>query len=132
MSVYFADTSFWIALIDNRDQFHHKAIERSLSLSGSIVTTEAVIFETANIFSRPDWRSKAIALINHIRFRPDVEVVCKTWLSAWDLFCSRSDKSWSLTDCVSFQVMKEREIIDALTSDAHFRQAGFHSLLLDD
>lgn len=72
MSIYFADTSFWVALVDARDAYHQKAIERSSLLSGSIVTTEAVILETANIFSRPNWRGKAIALINHISFRPDV------------------------------------------------------------
>ena len=49
---------------------------------------------------------------------------------ALQLFQARADKEWGLTDCVSFVVMQERAITDALTADAHFQQAGFRSLLL--
>jgi predicted nucleic acid-binding protein len=44
----------------------------------------------------------------------------------------RADKAWSLTDCISFQVMTQRGIVDALTADHHFEQAGFHALLRED
>jgi predicted nucleic acid-binding protein len=47
----------------------------------------------------------------------------------WRLFCERPDKEWSWTDCISFAVMKEREITNALTSDQHFEQAGFTALI---
>jgi predicted nucleic acid-binding protein len=50
---------------------------------------------------------------------------------AFDLFRSRSDKSWGLTDCVSFILMQEAGITDALTADVHFQQAGFRALLLE-
>ncbi|MDP7134637.1 MAG: PIN domain-containing protein, partial [Planctomycetota bacterium] len=46
--------------------------------------------------------------------------------------CERLDKGWSLTDCVSFVVMQERGLVDALTTDLHFQQAGFRALLLQD
>ena len=46
-----------------------------------------------------------------------------------ELYTSRSDKEWSLTDCISFVVMKERGLTDALTPDRHFEQAGFKVLL---
>jgi len=48
---------------------------------------------------------------------------------AQGLFCSRADKSWSLTDCTSFVIMEDRGIRDALTGDRHFEQAGFRALL---
>lgn len=51
------------------------------------------------------------------------------WRGGIALFAARSDKDWSLTDCISFVVMQERSIIDALTADHHFEQAGFVALL---
>ena len=50
---------------------------------------------------------------------------------AFALFEARTDKEWGMTDCISFTVMQERGLLDALTSDDHFRQAGFRALLLD-
>jgi uncharacterized protein len=131
MTIYFADTSFWIALVDNRDAYHARALDWSLKISGSIVTTEAVLLETANTFSKPIRRAQVIALIDHILSRGDVEIAYKTWHHGWDLFKNRPDMSWSLTDCISFQVMQEQILTEALSADAHFRQAGFHALLLD-
>ena len=92
------------------------------------------MLETANTFSRPDWRDKVIALIDHITTRDDVEVVrfsSSLWNRAWNLFRGRSDKSWSLTDCMSFELMQERGLMEALAADSHFQQAGFRALLLD-
>ena len=131
MAVYFADTSFWVALVDRRDEYHSKAVECSATISGSIVTTEAVLLETVNTFSKPTWRPHVVALINHIRSRGDVEVAYKTWHRGWELFVARPDKSWSLTDCISFEVMRERGLTEALSADSHFQQAGFRALLLD-
>jgi predicted nucleic acid-binding protein len=134
MADYFADTSFWIALIDRRDAYHATAIVWSRKISGGLTTTQAVLLETANTFARPVWRDKAIALIDHLRVREDVEIVTLSeslWESAWNLFVHRSDKAWSLTDCMSFEVMRERQLRNALATDSHFQQAGFTALLLD-
>lgn len=134
MADYFADTSFWIALVDRRDAYHSQAAEWSQKISCRLITTEAVLLETANAFSRPGWRGKVIALFNHITSRDDIEVVAFSnaiWSRGWKLFNDRHDKSWSLTDCISFEVMKERGLIDVLSADSHFRQAGSHPLLLN-
>ena len=48
-----------------------------------------------------------------------------------DLYEQRPDKEWSLTDCISFVVMHNHGLTDALTADRHFQQAGFQALLLD-
>ena len=45
------------------------------------------------------------------------------------LYANRPNKEWSLTDCVSFEVMRELRLTDALTGDRHFEQAGFRALL---
>jgi uncharacterized protein len=67
-----------------------------------------------------------------LRAQPDVEIVPSTsdlFRRGTELFAARPDKEWSLTDCISFVVMNERGINDALTNDHHFEQAGFRILL---
>jgi predicted nucleic acid-binding protein len=53
----------------------------------------------------------------------------KTFDLGLSLFSRRTDKEWSLTDCISFAVMQQRNITDALTTDHHFKQAGYTALL---
>lgn len=131
----FADTVFWIALIVKQDQHHDRAQKWSLRITGRITTTGPVMVETANALSRPPWRSHGVALIEHLFRRPDVEVVPfspELWRRGWDLYRNRPDKAWSLTDCISFLVMKDAGLVDALTADDHFRQAGFRAVLLEE
>jgi predicted nucleic acid-binding protein len=47
------------------------------------------------------------------------------------IYCQRNDKNWGIVDCISFIVMEERRITEALTTDIHFQQAGFRALLRD-
>jgi hypothetical protein len=104
-------------------------------VNGRIVTTSAVLLETANSLSRPAWRGSAVALIDHISSRSDVDIMETTrdlWEQGWQLFRSRPDKGWSLTDCISFLVMTEKDLRDALSADEHFRQAGFRPVLLEE
>ncbi len=131
----FADTVFWVALVVRADQFHSRAQTWSQLVAGRLVTTDAVLTETANTLSRPDWRRFAIGLIDHILRRTDVEVVRTSpdlWDRAWELYRQRLDKRWGLTDCLSFLVIGEMGLTDALTADEHFRQAGFRAVLLDE
>src|SRR4051794_7146254 len=74
----------------------------------------------ANALSRPAWRAPCVALLNHIHQRADIEVVSLTsslWDRGWELYCDRRDKAWSLTDCISFLVMQDGGLTNALTAD---------------
>lgn len=131
----FADTFFWIALVVKQDEHHQNAQAWSRRIGGKIVTTRAVLLETAGALSRPAWRQAAIALIARLEDRDDVDIVPlsdELWSRAWTLYGNRHDKAWSMTDCISFTVMQDRGLADALTGDAHFAQAGFRVLLRDD
>jgi predicted nucleic acid-binding protein len=130
----FADTSFWVALAINQDHHHKAARYWSQQIKGRIVTTAAVVLETANLLSRPAWRPQCVKLIDRVQRRDDIQIVEITQdlrLRGWQLFRDRMDKAWSLTDCISFVVMGENTRLDALTADHHFRQAGFRALFLE-
>ncbi len=131
----FADTLFWIALVVKQDQYHERARQWSLRVTGRITTTVPVLLETANALARPAWRAHGVALIDHLLRRPDVEILplpADLWQRGWDLYRNRPDKAWSLTDCVSFLAMRDAGLADALSADEHFRQAGFRAVLLED
>ena len=131
----FADTAYWIALVVRQDQYHQRVQAWTPRITGRITTTAAVLLETANALSRPAWRASAVALIDHLRQRADVLIhppEQALWERGWDLYRNRPDKGWSLTDCVSFIVMQDSGLTDALTTDEHFRQAGFRAVLLED
>jgi predicted nucleic acid-binding protein len=131
----FADTGFWVALVIKQDQHHLRAQQWSLQVGGRIITTAAVVLETSNMLARPAWRGHAVALIDNLRQRPDVSIVALSpdlWNRGWELYRDRPDKGWSLTDCISFLVMEDSNLQDALTPDEHFRQAGFRALMLQE
>jgi uncharacterized protein len=136
--VFFIDTVYCHALVNARDQWRPAALrwERWLDTARPRhVTTEFVLVEFANGLAAVRFRRQALLAVAAIRSNPRVEVVpasTKLLDSALSLYQDRPDKDWSLTDCASFIVMAERGLTDALTSDEHFRQAGFRPLLLDD
>jgi predicted nucleic acid-binding protein len=135
LGAVFADTAYWIALLVKQDQYHERARAWTPLINGRITTTGLVLLETANTLARPAWRASAVALIEHLQQRPDVDIVPPEpalWPRGWTLYRDRPDKGWSLTDCVSFLVMQEARLTDALTTDEHFRQAGFRAVLLED
>jgi len=77
---------------------------------------------------RPD----IIAFTEGVKQSPFIEMVYVDQTideAAWQLLANRRDKDWSLVDCVSFVVMQQRNLVEALTTDHHFEQAGFVRLL---
>jgi len=129
----FADTGYWAALLNPKDQLHAKAGEVSSALGKfRILTTEMVLDELLAALSKVPLRLYAIRGVEAIRSNPNVEVVPQTSLqfeSAFDNYRSISDKEWSLADCASFVLMRERGLTEALAHDHHFEQAGFIALL---
>lgn len=128
MKRVFADTYYFLALLSPRDAAHGEAVRLSEALPGRLVTTDAVLLELADAMASPRDRQTAAAFIDSLWERPGVDVrrIGRSLLRrGLELFASRHDKDWGLTDCVSFVVMREEDIQEALTGDAHFRQAGF-------
>jgi predicted nucleic acid-binding protein len=132
MTPVFADASYYVALLSPRDQHHQDAIRVSRDLRQPVVVTEFVLIELANALAEVESRGRAMALWNSLRHDPTVSIVpASTELVArgLELYRLRDDKAWSLVDCISFEVMKDQAITDALTADHHFEQAGFVAML---
>ena len=133
--IVFADTAAFVALLVRRDEFHQSANRIMAELSEKdtkLFVTEMVLVEIANALSAIELRARAVILIDELQTLPNVEIIWSSrelFESAWLLYRERPDKEWSLTDCASFVVMKERGINLAFTSDKHFKQAGFVRLL---
>lgn len=133
----FLDTAYINALINSRDQWHTKAVAWQQKLDKEkplILTTQLILVEVGNGLSAIRFRQQAVAVIRLLRNSGHVEVVevaPDTFERALELYENRVDKDWGLTDCFSFVTMTSKGIIDALSTDDHFRQAGFNALLLD-
>lgn len=128
----FADTAYWIALVDKRDSYRERALRVTAEITGTITTTSEVLTETANALSREPWRQEVVRLIDALAVRNDVVILepdAGLWRRGWSLYKERPDKEWSLTDCISITVMREKGIPEALTTDAHFEQAGFRAIM---
>ena len=133
----FLDTGFVVALFNEHDQHHAPAMDltRRFAESRELWTTEAVLLEVGAAFREPSLRSIAVDLWAQLRSDRRCKVVSISGgllERAMELFGSRMDKAWSLTDCASFVVMRDQQLTDALTCDHHFVQAGFRALRLEE
>ncbi|MGH2368094.1 MAG: type II toxin-antitoxin system VapC family toxin [Chloroflexota bacterium] len=134
----FLDTAYVNALVNTRDQWHQAAVwwERKLAADRRrLVTTEFILTEIADGLAAVRFRGHAAQVSAALQGSPLIEIVpvsSTLFAAGLELYCNRADKDWGLTDCTSFVVMTERSQSDVLTTDDHFRQAGFHALLLDN
>lgn len=128
------DTAFVVGLTNKNDEEHEKAIELAALYNGKpLLITDAVLLEIGNALSRR-FKPQAIEAIEGFLAAPEVEIVRvdeTLFDKGFELYKSHADKTWGLVDCISFVVMRENNITDALTSDRHFVQAGFRALMLD-
>jgi predicted nucleic acid-binding protein len=135
MRTVLADTCYWIALLNPRDQTHDIAIRVSKGLTGyRIVTTEEVLTEVLNYFGArgPYFRSAAAKLVERIQADPSINILPQThdgFLAGLRLYQARPDKGYSLTDCISMEALRREELSEVLTNDEHFKQEGFTCLL---
>ena len=135
MKRLFADTVYWIALTNSFDQYHAKAVEVSSALgSCRLFTTEAVLTEFLNALADkgPLVRAAAVEMVEAIMSNSQVTVIpqtLRTFSRSLAFYKARPDKGYSLTDCGSMLLMRERRLAEALTTDRHFEQEGFIALL---
>jgi predicted nucleic acid-binding protein len=133
VNVVFADTFYWIALANPRDAYHQRALEFSNTLGSSvIVTTDEVLTEFLD-FCGFDFqlRMEGALAVQYLLTEPQVRVIAQSrasFLAGLELYRSRPDKGYSLTDCISMQTMRRDSISDVLTNDRHFQQEGFQAL----
>ena len=131
MTSRFADTFFYLALIDERDEHHGRVLDYMRTTKDFIVTTRWVLAETANALSGTRLREEVACLLRDLEADPGVIVPGSSdalYQQGLDLYAERQDKEWSLTDCISFLVMEEYGITEALTGDHHFEQAGYRAI----
>lgn len=131
---YFLDTSYIIALEIANEDSHEQVLQNWLTLTFSkpfLVTTTYVFDETVTFFNSRNLHSKAVEIGKQLLESPDIKLIeidRDLFNRGWQYFQKYQDKSYSLTDCLSFIVMEKRRIFTALTLDNHFLQAGFQKL----
>lgn len=132
MKVVFADTYYYLALVSPHDAGHERAAAFSRTYHGRVLTTPWVLTEVADALASPDQRQVFVAMLADLKSDANTTIVVPTsqlFDGGCHLYSRRPDKGWSLTDCISFVVMEQYRIMEALTGDHHFEQAGFRVLL---
>jgi predicted nucleic acid-binding protein len=134
VTAVFADTFYWTALTNADDEAHQQAVEFSRSLRPErTVTTEDVLDEYLAYFSaaRPSIRTRAGDTVAALLENSRVVIVPQShelFLAGLELYRTRPDKGYSLTDCISMQIMHREGLTEVLTNDRHFEQEGFRAL----
>ncbi|MEO0533773.1 MAG: nucleic acid-binding protein [Cyanobacteria bacterium P01_A01_bin.123] len=137
MKSVFADTFYWLALLNPRDDWHKSALHYTRQNPNiPLVTTDGVLDEVLNYASTQGalMRQKALALCTQMVREPRISIVSYTSEVrelGMSLYGQRSDKAYSLTDCISMVVMQKMNIVEVLTHDKHFTQEGFIILFSD-
>jgi len=132
MNRVFADTWFFLAILNPADPNHSRALAASRTIRHHRVTTDWVLVEVGDALSQMGNRDVFTRFYDWIQQHPHTTIVPgsrKLLDDGVHLYRFRRDKNWPLTDCISFVVMADEEISDALTGDKHFEQAGFNALL---
>jgi hypothetical protein len=135
MNRLFVDTSAWLALVNRSDSLHETATQiynERFAAGWRFLTHTGVMLEVGNGLSRARLRHLAVGLKSRLDGSNRVEIISITddlYEAGWKLYKERPDKDWGIVDCVSFVLMEERVLTEALTADHHFEQAGFTKLL---
>ena len=136
MKEVLCDTSYFVALINSKDALHELALALSDELENTqLITPREVTIECLNFFASfdPSLRAAACDVLRDFETRQNTLVIESSrvsYLEALELYQARGDKTYSLTDCLSMDLARARQISDILTCDEHFRQEGFNALML--
>jgi uncharacterized protein len=131
MKTLFSDTFFWIAFLNPADDWYDRVRQTFAHLQPcQLVTTDEVLTEVLTFYSKSgsQLRYKAATLTHDLLASPEVNVQPQTHQSFLDglaLYRQRLDKGYSLTDCISMNVMQRLNLTEILTHDKHFTQEGF-------
>jgi uncharacterized protein len=135
MNPVFADTHYWVAILDPHDSWHllARAAKKELGVV-SLVTTDEVLVEVLNTFGGrgEHLRRFACAFVYRLRRESAVRIIPQSRTSfdgGLVLYSARHDKGYSLVDCISMTTMRRLGIEDVLTNDSHFAQEGFNILI---
>jgi uncharacterized protein len=136
LKAVFADTFFWVALTSSQDLRHREANKYERLLSETIIiTSDEVLVEFLAFFSGDLWlRHRAAATVTELLTDRTVRLIPQSrqsFLAGFKLYQSRPDKAYSLTDCISMQIMRREGLTDVLTNDKHFEQEGFRAIFRD-
>lgn len=133
MTTVFADTFYFLAMVNNTDLGHEKALHFTKIYTGDLVTTGWVLTELGDALAGSrQGRARFSLILQKLQAGPNMHVVsCDNSLfqEGVAFYTQRSDKEWTLTDCISFIIMNRQGIVEALTGDHHFEQAGFIAVL---
>ena len=135
MTSLFVDAHYWVAFINPKDQWHDMAVKCGIAVAPRPwVTTESVLIEVLNYFGEygEKFRLRSAQMIQMVVHSAKLEVIEQnrdSFLAGIELYKARPDKGYSLTDCISMNLMQERGITEILTHDHHFTQEGFTILL---
>jgi predicted nucleic acid-binding protein len=131
MKKLFADTFYWVALANPKDDWHESVNTKSKELGAFlIITSDEILIEFLTLLGREGsyLRKKAVELVRTILNNPNIIVVPQTresFLEGVNLYENRPDKGYSLTDCISMNIIKSQKLTEVLTKDKHFTQEGF-------
>ena len=126
----FADTGFYVARMNPRDQWHRKAL-KAVRPDVEVYTTSLVINETISLVQSRGYFSTAVEFLRETRANPRLRIIhpdSDLQAQAWDLFVRWGGSGANAVDCLSFAAMQRFSIRRALTFDAHFKIAGFDVL----
>jgi hypothetical protein len=132
MKPVFVDAFFYVACLNRADQHHEKVMSFARQPLGRMVTTRWVLIEVADALAASASRNRLAGFVAALEMDAGTTIVESRpalFQRGLKLYDERADKEWTLTDCISSIVMADEGLMDALTGDHHFEQAGFRALL---
>lgn len=127
----FVDTSAWLAINDRNDQYHNKAVIKSLEIKKQkieLISSEYIFDESLTLIRYRISHRAAVTFGNSLlnsSIVKIIDIINEDRLKAWEIFKKYEDKELSFTDCISFVLMKKLRIEKVFTFDEHFKQIGF-------